>query len=140
MRTAGLIVSIAVLIAGLAIAGPAQAKPKKVKVATEAFIDSFEVGDDDVTFFGHINCEKRKCEKRRTIRLEQADFNIAAGSGKTDAAGNWEITFDQDVAGPGTYEATAARKKLKKKRHGEVKKIFKCRADTSEPFEATPPV
>jgi hypothetical protein len=138
MKRAGTLALATVLTLGLAI-GTTQAAEKKVRVGTEAFIDDFVVGGDTVTFFGHITCEKQKCEKRRTVNLEQADFNIDAGSAKTDSAGNWEITFDQDVAGPGTYEATAAKKKIKKKRNGEVKKVFKCRADTSDPFEAAPP-
>jgi hypothetical protein len=132
------ILGLAIVLSLGVVAAPAQAKVKKVKVATEVFIDDFEVGMTTVTFFGHLECRKAKCLKRRTVHLENVDEDIDVGSDKTDAAGNWEITFDQLTAPPGNFQATADKKKYKKKRHGKVVKKIICKAGVSDVFLAEP--
>jgi hypothetical protein len=137
VRRAVLLGLAIVLTLGL-VAVPANAKVKKVKVETEVFIDDFEVGLSTVTFFGHLEARKAKCLKQRTVHLENVDLSIDVGSDKTDSDGDWEVTFDQTKSPPGNYQATADKKKYKKKKNGEVVKKIICKAGVSEVFPAFP--
>jgi hypothetical protein len=132
--TLGLVGLVAVLALGV-VSAPAQAKVKKVKVATEAVIDDVDVDlGESLTFTGHVTCEKAKCRRQRNVSLSETGTGTDAGSDRTDAAGDWEIVVDWDVIAGGSFVATAAKRTVKKRRHGEVKKIFKCLADSSEPY------
>jgi hypothetical protein len=122
-----------VVAAGIASA-PAQAKVKKVKVETETFIDEVDVDlGETLTFTGHVECEKPKCAKQRRVDLRETGTGTDAGFDRTDASGNWEIVVSWDVIAGGSFVATAEKRKIKKRRNGELKKVFKCRGDSSAP-------
>jgi len=88
---------------------------KPVKVKTKVSIDSFDVGETDVVFNGKVKARKSFCQKGRKVVLTQIDDNVKAGTDKTNKKGVWQVTFDQDVVGPGVFKATVQRKVVKKK-------------------------
>jgi hypothetical protein len=120
------------LVLGVAVT---QAKPNKVKVETQAEIDGYEAETKpDVTFFGDVTAEKAKCARKRKVKLRQVSKGLDAGSGKTDGSGDWEITFNGFEIPPGDFQATAKKRKIKKKKDGEVVKVFICKKAVSPVF------
>jgi hypothetical protein len=122
----GLAIAMAV---GLNIA-TAQAKPKKVKVATQVTIDD----NRGSVWEGHVSAAKPKCERKRVVEL----FYVGAGGPSSYGTatsgfdGSWSLDPDGKLIF-GDYEARAAKRKVKKRKNGEVKKVFKCQAAVSPP-------
>jgi hypothetical protein len=137
MRRAGLVVLITAFTLGLVGSTAANDKPPKVKVESTVTIEGFDVGEETVTFFGNVDAEKKrpKCVPRRTVNLEQTSKGIHAGSDRTDEEGDWAVTFQQEDVPPGEFQAEVIRKKIKKRRNGEVVKKIICRRDESETFD-----
>jgi hypothetical protein len=128
-RTAALLACTIALVAGLAVAGIADAKAKKV--ISEVEIDAFSVQPPDFDFFfvGDVHSNKPKCEKGRTVNVSYVGpappFDI--GTTTTDRTGDWEL--HPELTGQGDYVAVVDRKKIKK---GEKKIV--CKAATSPEF------
>jgi hypothetical protein len=134
MRRAWMLGLAIVLTLALGVA-TTQAKPKKVKVDSEVSIEGYETkGPPDVTFFGEVGAEKRKCVRNRTVNLEQITDELDAGSDKSDHDGDWNVTFNGFEIDPGDFQATVEKRKIKKKKNGEVKKVFICKKAVSPVF------
>jgi hypothetical protein len=135
MKRAGILGLVMVLTLALGTA-PTQAKPKRIKVDSAVTIEGY---DDDVfsavTFFGKVSAEKPKCARKRRVDLEQITDDLHAGSDKSDAGGDWEITFDGNDIPAGDFQATVVKRKIKRKRNGRVKKVFICKQAVSPVFE-----
>jgi hypothetical protein len=129
--------TLAILVM-LGVAVSAQAKPKKVRVDTDVAIGGYDVdeGADLVTFFGEISSLRRKCLRRRTIHLEQTTLGLDAGTATSNRKGEWEVAFDELAIRRGAFVATAAKRKYRKRRHGEVKRVVVCKRATSPVFDA----
>jgi hypothetical protein len=129
-------------ILGLAVAltlvlgvAATQAKPNKVKVDSTVSIEGFDAPKEpDVTFFGNVTAGKAKCVRNRTVKLRQVSKGLDAGSDKTDAAGDWAVTFNGSAVPPGDFQATVKKRKIVKRRNGEVKKVFICKKAISPIF------
>jgi hypothetical protein len=134
MKRAGILSLAIVLTLGLGVAAT-QAKPNKVKVDSAVVIEDFEAETKpDVTFFGNVTAEKRKCVRNRKVKLRQLTDDLDAGSDKTNAAGDWAVTFNGFQIPPGDFQATVTKRKIKKKKDGEVKKVFICKKAVSPVF------
>jgi hypothetical protein len=129
MRKALLAGLTGVIALGL-IAAPAQAKPKTVKVETQVTIDDNRGG----VWEGHVSAAKPKCERNRVVEL----FYVGAGgpssygTATSEFDGSWSLDPDGKLIF-GDYEARAAKRKVKKRKNGKVKKVFKCQAAVSPP-------
>ena len=124
MKAAGLVVSMAVLITGLAIAGPAMGKAKKVE--SEVEIDGFGPPTTYDSFVGDVHSRKPKCERNRTVTLyyEEGGTPDNIGTDTTDETGDWEMQVL--VPGDDPYYVTVDRKKV-----GKGDKKIVCKGDTS---------
>ena len=132
----GLVAAVAVAL----VASPAQARPEKIRVASEVSIDDFTLSPDEmfITFFGHVE-SRSVCEGRRRVRLQQTTDMINVGRDRTNADGRWSISHPTGKPFPvRVFEATVEKRVVKKWRNGEVKKIFICRRDVSDPLDLTP--
>jgi hypothetical protein len=129
MRKALLAGLTGVIALGL-IAAPAQAKPKRVKVETQVTIDD----NRGSVWEGHVSAAKPKCERKRVVEL----FYVGAGGPSSYGTatsgfdGSWSLDPDGKLIF-GDYEARAAKRKVKKRKNGKVKKVFKCQAAVSPP-------
>jgi hypothetical protein len=81
-----------------------------------------------------VTADKPKCVGKRKVDLRQITDDLDAGSDKSDGNGNWEITFNGFEIPPGDFQATVRKRKIKRKRHGEVKKVFICKKAVSPVF------
>ena len=135
VKRAGSVGLAIVLTLGLGVA-VTQAKPKKLKVKTEAVIHGFDSSSNppNVTFFGDVDAKKDRCERKRKVDLQQTSEGLDAGSAKSDDDGDWEVTFDGNDIPEGDFQATVRKKRVKKKKDGEVKKVFICKQATSPVF------
>jgi hypothetical protein len=125
MKAAGLIVSMAVLVAGLAIASPALGKAKKVESVVE--IDGWGPPTTYDAFVGDVHSRKPKCERNRTITMyyEEPGEDEIVGAGVTDETGDW--TIQPEFAGlDDPYYVVVDRSKV-----GKGKKKLVCKEDTS---------
>lgn len=95
------------------------------KVAGKVTIDGYRLSGDDVKFRGKVKTKSR-CLSGRTIKLRQIDDGVAVGKGRSNGKGKWTVTFDQEAADPGTFEATLTKKVVKTKR-----KRIVCKAATA---------
>jgi hypothetical protein len=136
---------VGVLAASLVVASAAQAKPKKVKVASQVSIQEFVVtpGDGGFTlgFEGRV-ASRPVCRERRLVRIDKniGGTMVAAKKDRTDAGGLWQTSFSQltPLQIFGVWKATVRRKIVRERRNGEVRKIIICRRDVSPPFEIDP--
>ena len=128
------IFALAVVVAlGLAV-GVTTAKVKRVKVDSEVTLDD----DRGADWTGHVLASKPKCTRRRhvSITYQSMDGPVSKGDDMTDNNGGWAIDL-KGGATPGDYEIRADRRKIRKKRHGELVKKIICKADTLA-FERKP--
>jgi hypothetical protein len=104
------------LVAAVAVAlvaSPAQARPEKIRVASEVSIEDFTLSPGAVTFFGFVE-SRSVCEKRRRVRLEQTTDMITAGRDRTNPNGGWSITHATGKAFPlRVFEATVEKRVVK---------------------------
>jgi hypothetical protein len=121
----------------LGVAVSAQAKPKKVRVDTDVAITGYDVDFEPALdiFVGEISSLRRKCLRRRTIHLEQTTLGLDAGTATSNRQGEWEVAFDELAIRRGAFVATAAKRKYRKRRHGEVKRVVVCKRATSPVFD-----
>jgi hypothetical protein len=128
-RPAALLACMIALVAGLAAAGIADAKAKKV--VSEVEIDAYNVQPPDFTFFfvGDVHSNKPKCEKSRTVTVSYVGPNpgYELGTTITDHTGDWAL--HPEVTSQGYYVAEVERKKIKK---GDKKLV--CKAAISPEF------
>jgi len=124
MKRAGILGLTIALIAGLAIAGPAMGKAKKIE--SEVEIDGWGPPTTYDKFVGDVHSRKPKCERNRTVTLyyEEPGFTKNVGSDVTDETGDWSI--EPLVFGDDPYYVTVDRKKV-----GKGKKKLVCKEDTS---------
>lgn len=111
-------------------AGPALANAPTQKVDTDVVHEGYDVFGSNVTFYGHVSCDKRKCVKRRLVTLDWRDGLDGpekVGTDRTDSNGHWEITFNSGDFPPGNYRATASKRVLRKKRGGRLVKKTVCK-------------
>ena len=134
MKRAGILGLAIVSTLGLSVAAT-QATPNKVKVKSEVEIDDFGTPKEpDVTFFGDVTADKRKCVKGRKVKLRQLTDGIDAGADKTNRSGQWEVTFNGNEIPPGDFQATVKKRKVKQRKDGEVKKVYTCKKAVSPVF------
>jgi hypothetical protein len=114
-------------------------KADKVKVdSATSLSDDYDYDLDTgfVTIYGDVSSQKRACERRREVTLRQVDQGLVAGTDKTDSSGDYAVEFfGSGAIEEGNFQATAAKKKIKKRRDGEVKKIIICKKDASPVVE-----
>ena len=106
-------------------AAPAPDASVAKKVASKVTIDGYNLGNEDVEFYGKVKA-KAPCKSGRTVKLRQVDQGINVGKDKTNAKGKWSVTFGQDEAQPGKFKATLTKKVIKK---GKKKTV--CKAATA---------
>jgi hypothetical protein len=140
MKRAGIICLAIVFSLGLGVAAT-HAAPK-VKVESDVYLNPDNDYDDDtgiVTVYGDVSAKRRKCERRRDVTLRQVDQDLIAGTDKTDDSGDYAIEFSGIGAiDTGNFQAKAAKRKIKKRKNGEVVKTIICKA-ASSPVEQIPP-
>lgn len=136
MKLTAKIAVAASLVLGL-IAAPAGANVQTDKVDTKVVIEgfNFSMSTGMVVFKGHVKCSTT-CLGGRKITLKQTDEMITAGTDKTNADGDWKISFNGADVPPGNFKAKAAQRTVVKKRHGKVVKKTVCKAGVSETFIA----
>jgi hypothetical protein len=129
VKRAGIAGLALVLALGL-VAGPAQAKKKRVKVATQISITDFQGTPEGFVFSGEVTAAKPRCERSRAVELfyvgGDEPFSIARTT--SDLGGHWEVNAGSVIA-LGDYQATVDRKRIRKKR-----KILICKAGVSPVF------
>jgi hypothetical protein len=134
MRTTA--ATLAILLT-LGVAVSAQAKPRKVRVATDVAITGYHVdfGPELDTFFGEISSRRLKCLRKRAVHLEQTTLGLDVGTAASNGAGEWEVSFDEFVVDPGAFVATVAKRKYRKRKHGEVRRVVVCQHGVSPVFD-----
>jgi hypothetical protein len=118
MRRAGILGLAIIATLGLAVAGTQAAKPKKVKVRTDATVDPKPTNSPTTGFVihGEISSGKGRCVRGRTVELHRIlfDKDEVVGTDEAAADGSWEV----DVGGllwQTDYYALAERTKHRKK-------------------------
>ena len=137
MKRTGILGLAIVLTLGLGVA-VTQAKPKKVKVETAVSIESYSINDpsDFATLGGIVAAGKPRCARGRTVELRFVADGTVAGTATSDDTGSWSVSYNPQETGFGDYEAIAEKRKIKKKRHGKVRRVIVCDEDVSPPYPA----
>jgi hypothetical protein len=117
----------------LALASVSAFAVETTKVDTKVVIEGYNYNGatDTVKFSGHVKADG-KCEADRKITLRQTTDGIKAGTGTTDADGDWQVKFKGSDVNGGEFKAIASQLTITKKRHGEVVKKTVCKAGSGK--------